>query len=463
MKRSNSGTVAAAAAAISAVIALLLLADSCQKGGAAGTAGGPVPSDEPIVISSPTFHVDTKASGALTMSSIRAQGFGVTAFWRDGGVVFDGADVAHNYMQNVRPAYKGVIGGKESWSFEPAVYWPLGGGLSFFAYAPYMADDSENHQIQANANGSFPGGVFRQKSSPSEMIDFCIANPVYDHKAKDGSIDMVFSHALTNVQFYLNIKGAVYPGEDYKYRIKAMTISGVAGENTYFYGNGTRSFRWGELPRQDLSRRNASYTLTRAEGQLTEELLPHEKDLGAGVTGFDRYVRVNGPEAGVLYLLPQPVASSVKVSFTLTACTVSGEVVTEVKDLDPIEVWLPETTVWESGKQVAYLISLDTTTWVETLFRVDITQWGGATYSANVFENAVYVSRNGSVCSVAKVGNGFTAGDLSVNPPVLYVNEVEKGVSAWSHLGSELKAATGDGTYRFSLSDDGTPVTVEIQ
>lgn len=443
--------------------AFLAVAVGCRKSeGEPGAAGvSEQAGDEelvPVLLRSGFGDTGTKGATGVTQESLVGSGFGITAYWQNYGYIFTGAASSQTLLQNVKPAYRGIIDGKPTWSFSPAVYWPGKANVSFFAYAPWMPNDSPYHQVLPNSGFSYPGGRFTQATNPSQMVDLCIANPQYDLTSAGGAVSLTFDHALTNVLIYLNVKGAVYPDEDYQYRVKSITLSGFVGENEYTYGNGDASFKWKDCPRQTLANRTASYTLSRASGHLVSTLLPHEKDL-AGVEGLDRYVHVNSPASGVLYMLPQPIASTCKLSITLTACTVSGSVVTEVEDLDPIDVWLPESTVWEPGKIVAYLISLDTTTWVETLFRVSINDWGNGTSGALFYDNSVYVNKSGTTVSISKVGNGFNASDLKNNPPVLYVNGAVKGVSAWSHVGQALSAATTDGTYTFSLSS-GQPTGV---
>jgi hypothetical protein len=227
-------------------------------------------------------------------------------------------------------------------------------------------------------SGFTPHGTFTVASDPSAQVDLCLAAPAYDRSASGGAVPIAFRHALTRVMFDFNITGTPYPEEaDDIFRVKSLTLEGVAGANTFAFDGGlTGGFSWNDLPRSDLLiDRSAEYALSVAGGTLVET----ELQFPAGLT--PNYTRVNGLAAGTLYLIPQPLTGSAMVTVALEVSSDDGANWSDMPS--EVVLRLPAETVWPVGATVVYSATFDISRLVAIEFGVTVLEWGSAETSTD--------------------------------------------------------------------------------
>lgn len=320
---------------------------------------------------------DTKGAGESTREQLRSRGFGLFVWFSPQDMYFEGITPGTEWLSNSSVSFIAADGLEDRWRCNPSAWWPVGCNLSFFAYAPYISSDDTMLSYPLEEVSGMPRGRFEQATDVSEQVDFCLSAPVLDRTKAQGDVPIVFSHALTKVKFYFNSMGAGADDGSQTFMVKSMLLENLVGRNTFTHG-GPSGFQWDALLRSDASSRTESYSLSIQDGTLAAVPLPFEDDV-AGLNGLDRFVCVNGTSAGALYLLPQPVTSSARVTLQIAMYNyndVTGEWDEDVDYvLDPIVIPLPEATVWKAGQTVCYSSSLKVGNQVE--FSVAVRDWNG--------------------------------------------------------------------------------------
>ena len=129
--------------------------------------GGESPVQFSIYVSQPA-ETRAGAIGEVDDAKAQSEGFGVFAFYTDETAWTDDAAITPNFMYNQQVVY-----GADGWTYSPVKYWPNdfssaavddqdgdtgsnpatgsknGGRLSFFAYAPYVAEGTGDYGITA--------------------------------------------------------------------------------------------------------------------------------------------------------------------------------------------------------------------------------------------------------------------------------------------------------------------------
>lgn len=368
---------------VSAVLALTV-AVSCSKESHVFVL--PVDREAPIALASSYGSGGTKGATPVSDASLRTLHYGLLAYWMDDGLPFSGVADAYPYLRNSEVVYDSTEGGTDYWRCSPAAYWPFGGSTTFFGYAPYLDTKGPVLTLPATDTETMPRGRFVQMGDVSEQVDLCLAAPVFDRKKGSGEVPMVFSHALTKVLFFFNLKGERDMLDVRRFMVKSLKLRNVAGENSFTYG-GLSGYRWDELPRSDLSSRTTEYDLSLADGTLSYVPLPYESERESE-QGLARYEVVNGANDGILYLLPQPMTGTSDVEIVVSAYTYDGTTDTWVEDpndeMEPVTITLPEETVWQPGKTVCYSASLDA--WLPIKFSVTLADW-----DVRVIENTEFI------------------------------------------------------------------------
>ena len=344
----------------------------CQKKEALSL---PIEDDTPLSFMSVGSVGSTKGATPTTDESLRTSHFGIFAYWVDDDQSFSGVADAYPYLKNRELVYSHTEETTDFWVCNPAAYWPIGGSMTFFGYAPFMDCSGPVLTLPSSDTQSMPRGHFAQKSAVSELVDFCLAAPAYDRKKNSGEVPLVFTHALSKVLFYFNLKGERDPLEERRFMVKRMTLSDVVGENSFTYG-GLTGYRWDELPREDVSSRTADYELSLEDGTLSYIPLPYESERTAQ-EGLERYECVNGAQAGLLYLLPQPMTGVSSVTIVLSAyhwdSVLEEWIEYDDAEMDPVTISLPEYTVWDKGQTVAYSATLEGL--IPIAFNVELLDW----------------------------------------------------------------------------------------
>lgn len=348
---------------------------------------GPKPdTSAPILGSAGVDGAMTKGLPVLTSERLKSTGFGAMAYWRSLGDYFDGIDLGHEYLNNAHFNYSETVAGDNLWRVTPTAYWPVGCSLTFFFWAPWMASDGGMLTFPlSRSEGGLPRGRFTQAANPAEQVDFCLGVPAYDRLRSQGAVPAVFNHALTEVRFCFNVKGEPYEGDDYVYRVDRLIIEGVAGTNEFAIGGTANGYKWDEVPHEDPSVHNASYTLSVENGTLAAVVAPFVWDV-AGETGLNQYVWVNSPQDGHLYLLPQYLNSQAQIRLIVSAYHYDGADWEYLFSLDEKTVPLPEAVPWEGGRIIVYTGSIDISRWIDLELGVTLLPWGSNQEDAGTFD-----------------------------------------------------------------------------
>ena len=396
----------------------------------------------------------TKGLPETDSDELRSTGFGVFAWMYPKGSYFEGTASSVQYIDNARGGYSFTESGTDYWTLTPTTYWPAGQKLSFFAYAPWQNTSGTTLNMPVNDGADvYPRGTYTVPSNVSMQPDFCLAEPVLNRSSSQGSVPLVFNHALTRVLFYMNAHGDVYPGIGRYYKVTSLSIHNVVGSNSFTLGTGENGFTWDRLQRTDLSNRTASYDLSVAGGTLVDSVMPFVWEVESE-TGFDKYLCLNGTEDGSLYMLPQPMTTAAYVSFVVSAFGSDGMGgYTWIEDLPVATVPLPEITVWQPGRTVAYILSYDSTSYDDLKFSVNISPWTSNTAAYGEFEpqeDRYAMEALFSVSSTTKVR--FSKGNLqAVIGTAPDVNGVARPIS-WRFAPEQYSLSHSESTYTASMA-----------
>lgn len=304
---------------------------------------------------------ESKGTGEINTSSIKTQHFGVFAYRNDLGDSFcSTTSLPESYLENTDVQFDRNEGGVDYWKCSPAAYWPLASCLSFFAYAPYQANVTQEAGAPAPMvlfpSEDYTGGMPRLRFTPaadvSEQVDFCVASPLLDWSAAKGNVSMVFEHALTRVRFYMNIDGAGQAG--YQYRVTSLAIRGLVSTNVLTYSaSGGKSFVWDEAAGTAMS--DGEYTLSAS--MLTEDPVKFISDLTTE-TGTDRYTHLNSPSEGHMFLLPQTLGPAVEVDVEVSLYAPDGTGYVFYSVL-PVKTFVIPSDTWDAGETVSYMITFE--------------------------------------------------------------------------------------------------------
>lgn len=387
---------------------------------------------------------ETKGATPITPSSLRTENFGVFAYWETEGQYFDGADAGHLYLNNQQLVYTNTEAGTDYWHCSPAAYWPLGSTLTFFGYAPYMGTRGPVLTLPAADTEIMPRGHFAQKDNVSEQIDLCLTSPAYDRKKSAGEVPLQFTHALSKVLFYFNAVGSKYVGDPREFMVKSIELHNIVGENSFTYG-GQSGYYWDELPRSDVASRNKTYSLSLEDGTLSYVPLPYAVDR-ASASGLAKYECVNGEDAGILYMLPQPMTGTSYVVVTVSAYTYN-DITDEWEEdpsgaMDPITINLPEVTVWEKSQTVCYSASLNAA--LPMSFSVTLLDWDGNSIEGVEFNHEPPITL-------------YPFGNVNIAPAPLYYNGTTFVIkdSDWNHDSYSSTYSRAAGSYYFSYVELG--------
>lgn len=134
-------------------------------------------------------------------------GFGVFAYYTEGND-YDPVNSKPNYMRNQLVKWN-----NNKWSYSPVKYWPNTDQhkLSFFAYAPYWADNANTDNIQlvppkAEDTKGDPVVTFKVNTDVDKQVDLLFANNNNTNMTKSDvgvnkDITFNFKHALSRIGF----------------------------------------------------------------------------------------------------------------------------------------------------------------------------------------------------------------------------------------------------------------------
>lgn len=272
--------------------------------------------------------VDKTTKGAPVAGTVFPDGsFGVLAYYTTGAWADKGAAATPNFMYNqeVKVATKAC-------TYEPAKYWPAGASdkVSFFAYSPY---NNANLTVPANSVAGAPVLTYTVPATVGDQVDLMCARAI-DKASADGTVNFVFSHALTQVKFSAQMDAALPATTSVK--ITSLAFNGLQMTGTVALADGTvtatgaadGAFTWPDL----------TATFATANGTNAQGLTPADN---------------------VMMLLPQTLGTTQKVTVSYEvvvtdAALAGGKLTTPYTK----EITLPATPVWASGKVINYVLTL---------------------------------------------------------------------------------------------------------
>lgn len=248
------------------------------------------------------------------------------------------------FYNGSQPYFSGVTATKASsyWETESPEYWPLDGQLVFHAYSPASASG-----VSLSASG-VSATDYTIQNTTQMTTDLCYASAtVNDCAAHPESVDLVFSHALSQVVF--RVKAAGYYSTNTTTVSLAMTslsLSGICSVGDFSSGSWSN---W-ETP--------YTYTLSSATTPLT-------------------YDGEHEPETIVIcsYLfVPQeiPADANINVGYSITQ-TISGDDYSLANP--PVSIALRNSvTEWQPGKKYVYTLNIGLNNLIN--FTASAANWG---------------------------------------------------------------------------------------
>lgn len=142
---------------------------------------------------------------ALNLTGLQTTGFGVFAYYTNGGDYTVGS--TPNFMYNTKVS-------TASWTYAPIKYWPNESNdkLTFFAYAPHStAPNSNITDLSANYATGDPTLIFTVNSTATAQSDLLYADTVatglknQTKQAIGGKVTFPFKHALSRIGFNVEV------------------------------------------------------------------------------------------------------------------------------------------------------------------------------------------------------------------------------------------------------------------
>jgi len=303
----------------------------------------------------------TRASSMLNSATM--SNFGIYAGYNKGNSTFGGLSAGTNYMRNARVTKDWTA---NTWNTDVPYYWPskTNWKVSFFAYAPYMNDETQLKLDPAYTTGA-PTLLFTPKTEPQYQVDFCVATPLFDQTEDNNPLTFHFDHTLTFIKFFANYQGTLPSESGFEYIIKIdrLTLHHIVGTKGITFKKVSPYYEWGA----DNDTYDTDYTLSRQSEELTDSEIPSNVAVG-GVVPY----RELEWQRGMLFLLPQTInestqsdKSTLEIDFSFVRRSSTSQ---ETLSQFNVVKELPAGTVWEPCGIVKYYFTLN----VENLSSVKI-------------------------------------------------------------------------------------------
>lgn len=333
-----------------ASLLFLALLVSCNK----EAGGGPEPQGSAMPIALTAGLADTKGQAETTTLSLQTSGLGLFVWRTDAGTYFNGEEP---YLENQEFSYDGA---SSTWK-SADVWWPLGSWLSFFAYAPYMADVSVDAPLQYPSDdytgSGFPRILFSPDAIASNQIDFCLSAPVLDSNSSEnsGQVSLTLSHVLTRIKVQARWTGTVgqigtIEDNDYSIRIESLRFQNVLTSNRLTYKR--NGYQWDAPTAAELETlaRGHSYTMSTENGCLNS----------TGLTLSPTYTTAFMEMGDVyMYLLPQALIPDAKIVVSYGVYDSGGDRLPGSPVTVEYNIGSLEQYIWPSGYEVTYSITID--------------------------------------------------------------------------------------------------------
>lgn len=175
-------------------------------------------------------------------TSIQTSGFGVLAYYTEQDNFAD--TNKPNFMWNQKVTYS-----NSAWSYTPVKYWPtkVKDKVSFFAYAPYVADGNANNIVLSGKSAiGTPTATITLPDDPSQTIDFVAAvqmNKTYNDSAKaNNNVRFTLLHEMTRVKVQAKLDKSVYSDTDDKHKTFVVIKNVTFNDKGQFYKSGKYTF-----------------------------------------------------------------------------------------------------------------------------------------------------------------------------------------------------------------------------
>lgn len=219
-------------------------------------------------------------------TSIQTSGFGVLAYYTEQNNFAD--NNKPNFMWNQKVTHNGT-----NWEYTPVKYWPtkVGDKVSFFAYAPYAANDNDKGIVLSgnSETGAPTATITLPDDDPSKTIDFVAAvqmNKTHDNSATaNNNVSFTLKHEMTRVKVQAKLDKSVYSDADAKHKTFVVIKDVKFNDKGQFYKSGTYTFSTTNGERGTWAPANAStYTLD-LNGVLNTETITAATATGASANG----------------------------------------------------------------------------------------------------------------------------------------------------------------------------------
>ena len=219
-------------------------------------------------------------------TSIQTSGFGVLAYYTEQNNFAD--NNKPNFMWNQKVTHNGT-----NWEYTPVKYQPtkVGDKVSFFAYAPYAANDNDKGIVLSgnSETGAPTATITLPDDDPSKTIDFVAAvqmNKTHDNSATaNNNVSFTLKHEMTRVKVQAKLDKSVYSDADAKHKTFVVIKDVKFNDKGQFYKSGTYTFSTTNGERGTWAPANAStYTLD-LNGVLNTETITAATATGASANG----------------------------------------------------------------------------------------------------------------------------------------------------------------------------------
>lgn len=201
-----------------------------------------------------SVYTGTQARGAETDNDAiqgSGKGFGILAYYTGTSNMADVTNsITPNFMWNQQVTYDS---GNSSWNYTPLKYWPntAGDKVSFYAYAPYLSDQTTSPKIALSANNAtgYPTIKFTIASEAKDMVDLVTDSVINQAKTTD-NVKFTLKHKLTKAVFKAKLGGDYFKGEDdankTKIYITGVSLVGASSASTGLFSYATYKFETGQ-------------------------------------------------------------------------------------------------------------------------------------------------------------------------------------------------------------------------
>lgn len=279
-------------------------------------------------------------------ASIKSEnaGFGVLAYYTKQDD-FNITNHTPNFMWNQQVTYS-----NSAWSYAPVKYWPtkVGDKVSFFAYAPYAANDNgKGIVLSDNSVAGAPTATITLPDDPSQTIDFVAAVQMNKTHDKGTNVSFTLLHEMTRVKVQAKLDKSVYSDTDNKHRTFVVIKNVTFNDKGQFYKSGKYTFSTtdGERGTWTPTANTSTYTLN-LNGVLNTKLIKVDGAKGENHYSGNYEEGVNGVRLvddtakdlfkGSEYLFLIPVSANNENGLTdgNATATIEYDIVTEDSKLD---------------------------------------------------------------------------------------------------------------------------------